>query len=105
MSIPVLKILDAVTVTGPGDTYRSGSGRRTIHTFQAIITGTGAITATVLIQSSLDAIHWGTLVTFTLSGNDSDSAIAAAEAPYEYYRVNVTAISGTGCAATMWIGG
>jgi hypothetical protein len=105
MSIPVLKILDAVTTTGPGETYRSGSGRRTIHTFQASITGTGAVSATILIQVSLDLIHWGTMVTFTLSGTTSDTSVAAAEAPYEYYRTNLTAISGTGCAATVWIGG
>jgi hypothetical protein len=79
--------------------------------FQAIVTGTGTVSATVLIQgSNEDATfqgtnaNWITLVTLsptgTTNGNDGNTVIGT----WRYVRSSVTAISGTGAAVQVIMG-
>lgn len=68
--------------------------------FQATVAGTGAVSATVLIQVSNDATNWITLATITLSGTNSATDGVAMSAAWGFVRGNVTAISGTGAAVT-----
>lgn len=70
------------------------------RTFQASVVGTGAVSATVLIQVSNDATNWITLATITLSGTTSATDGVAMSAAWGFARGNVTAISGTGAAVT-----
>src|ERR1700756_921962 len=74
--------------------------------FQAILTGTGAVTATIVIQVSNDdtfntspsTMSWcqTPLGTITLSGTNSVSDGFTSNATWKYVRAQVTAISGTG---------
>lgn len=66
-------------------------------TFQAIINGTGAITATVIIDCSNDGINACTTVlnTITLSGTTATSDGFATTASWKYVRARVTAVTGT----------
>ena len=92
------KLIDAQTTTGAGQAINlSGDA----HTFQATVTGTGAVSATVLVQCSNDGINWLTLGTSTLSGAVSATDGFATAAPWSFVRGNVTAISGTGAAVTV----
>lgn len=106
MPFNVSKLLDAVIVTGPGSTFVTdapatpglGSDRLS---FQAIIIGTGAVSATIQIEVSNDRTYWEVLHTITLSGTTSDHDGIADELPWAFVRGNVTAISGTGAAVTV----
>ncbi len=95
------KLLDAVLVTGAGASFAITSHGSNQKTFQAKVVGTGAVSATVLVQGSNDGTYWEDLNTFTLSGTTSDHDGWAHEAPWGAYRGNVSAISGTGAAVTL----
>lgn len=79
--------------------------------FQAIETGTGAVTATVIVQASNDeatykgdASNWITIATITLSGTTSTTDGFTTVAPWKYVRAGVTAISGTGATVKVLMG-
>ena len=74
---------------------------------QASVTGTGAVTATVVIQGSVDGITWAktALATITLSGTNADSDGVTIISPVKYIRANVTAITGTGATLLVTYNG
>lgn len=75
-------------------------------TFQATVAGTGAVTATVVIDCSNDGTYWCSTVlgTITLSGTTSSSDGFTTSAPWKYVRARVTAISGTGATVQVYMG-
>jgi hypothetical protein len=99
----IARLLAAVTATGAGSAFAvpAGTAKRT---FQATVAGTGAVTATVLVEITNDGTNWLTLGTITLSGTTSDSDGFAADAPWAQVRGNVSAVSGTGAAVTLIMG-
>jgi hypothetical protein len=97
----ISSLLTAATATGAGASFSSHTSKRT---FQATVTGTGAVTATVLIEASLNGTTWLTAGTITLSGTTSASDGFALDAPWGCFRANVTARSGTGAAVTVLTG-
>jgi hypothetical protein len=66
-------------------------------TFQAIVTGTGAVSATVDIEVSVfggsDPVNWQRLATIELSGNDSDSDGFEDTTAWPLSRANVVKLS------------
>lgn len=74
------------------------------RTYQAVVAGTGAVTATVAVYVSNDNSHWETLYTFSLSGTTSDSASQVAQHRWAFTKASVTAISGTGAVASCFVG-
>lgn len=71
---------------------------------QASVDGTGAVTATVVIDVSNDGVHWILAVaTITLSGTSTDSDGFLLDAPWTYVRARLTAITGTSAAAYVSI--
>ncbi len=89
------------TVTGSG-MYKDAPQ----SAFQATVQGTGAVTATVVIEASLDNLFWiaTPLGTITLSGTTSASDGFTTDAPWKYVRARITAISGTGAGVTVDMG-
>lgn len=75
-------------------------------TFQANVTGTGAVTATVVIDVSNDGTYWCSTVmgTITLSGTTSSTDGFTSAAPWKFVRARVTAISGTGATVQVYMG-
>lgn len=67
-------------------------------TFQASVTGTGLVTATVVIQAShLPDVHgWVDLGTITLGQTTQASDGFTSASSWPYFRAKITAISGTG---------
>jgi hypothetical protein len=93
-----------VTVTGAGNAIYKDSPHATFH---AVVTGTGAVTATVDIEVSNDGSTWVDTVagTITLSGTTSHAdGFTTTAAPWKFVRANVTAISGTGATVQVWMG-
>lgn len=75
-------------------------------TFQATVTGTGALTATVVIEASNDRTNWVAtpLGTISLSGNDSVSDGFTTDAPWKYVRARISALTGTGATVNVLMG-
>ena len=93
-----------VTTTGAGSWLYKDSPNAT---FQGTVVGTGAVTATITIEVSNDALYTVSTVagTITLSGTTSHSdGFVTSNAPWKYVRANVTAISGTGATVTVTMG-
>jgi P pilus assembly chaperone PapD len=93
-------LLNQVTGTGAGNASGGPSGK---NSYQATVTGTGAVTATVVVEVSNNGTNWITLGTLNLSGTNvaSDGIAPSNSARWEFSRGNVTAISGTGAAVTL----
>jgi hypothetical protein len=75
-------------------------------TFQATVVGTGAVTATVVLDVSNDGVYWVSTVlgTITLSGTTSSSDGFTTTAPWKFVRARVTAISGTNAIVQVYMG-
>lgn len=79
--------------------------------YQGIITGTGAVSATIVIQGTNEDAsftgsksNWVTLGTITLSGTTTASDGFTSTAPWKYSRASVTAISGTAATVEVIMG-
>lgn len=93
-----------VTTTGAGSFLYKDSPDAT---FQATVSGTGAVTATVTIEYSNDGTNViGTVGgTITLSGTTSATdGFTSQNAPWKFVRANVTSISGTGATVQVYMG-
>lgn len=100
----VLTLLNRVTAIGVGATYQNN--KSSPKNYQAMVTGTGAVSATVLVwganldPASTDAVAT-LLATFTLSGTTNASDGFYSFAGWQFVYGEVTAISGTGAAVTL----
>ena len=104
-------LLKSATTTGAGAAWnpRDTSAVATYvqHSFQAVGTTTaGSGAATVLIQVSNDGTNFITMGTITLTlGTSATSDGFAVANTYEYYRANVSVISGTNASVTVYMKG
>lgn len=74
-----------------------------VRVFHAKVVGTGAVTATVIVEVSLDNTTWITAATITLSGTTSAADGFTMDAPWRYVRARISAISGTGATVNCWM--
>jgi hypothetical protein len=79
--------------------------------FQAIVTGTGVVSATIAIQVCIEddtangvKSNWITMSTITLSGTTTATDGFTTIAPWRWVRANVSAISGTGATVQIIMG-
>jgi hypothetical protein len=104
-------LLSNATATGAGTAWNprdtSAVATYTQHSFQAVgstTASTGA--ATILIQVSNDGVNYITMGTITLVlGTSATSDGFAVANSYEYYRANLSAISGTNAKVTVYMKG
>lgn len=95
-------LLTGVTVTGAGSAVADGG---CAPSFEADLSGTGSVTATILIQGrNVASGLWVLLGTITLSGTTTASDGFASPARYMEYRANCTAITGTAATLTVVMG-
>lgn len=92
-------------VTTVSTSTAAGPANEGWKSFHAVLTGSGAISCTAKIQVSNDNTNFIDLATITLSGTTAVSDGFSGEAPWAYYRVDVTAISGTAASLTVTVGG
>jgi hypothetical protein len=69
--------------------------------FQATLTGSGAISATVIIEHSNDLLAWLPDETLSLSGSNSVSDGFSGSEAWAWTRARLTAITGTNAAITV----
>ena len=96
-----LQLLSSVTVTGAGSARPQSPAP---VTFQATVTGSGTVSATVAIEVSNDGDNFITLGTITLSGTTTATDGFASAANWSVVRANCTAISGTSAALSVVMG-
>lgn len=96
----VSNVVTGVTVTGTGAWVYKDAPKATI---QATVTGTGAVTATVVIDCSNDGVNACAtpLGTISLSGTTSSSDGFTTDAPWKFIRARTTAISGTSATVVV----
>lgn len=101
-----VRLLSAVTTTTTGTASDMKGIINDERNFTAKVAGTGAVTATVLVQVSNtpDTDSFFTLATITLSGTTSAADGFVSDESWQYVRGKVTAISGTGAAVTLTMG-
>lgn len=96
----VRDLLQNATTTVTGDWKFKDAPKVAI---QGTVVGTGAVSATIVVEVSNDATYAVTtpLGTITLSGTTSNSDGFTTDAPWKYLRGRITAISGTN--ATVYL--
>lgn len=91
------------TTTGKGVKFNAPNNFP-IRKVQADISGTGAVTATIIVDGrSLDKSTWAPEFTITLSGTTTDSYRGSLTDNGAEYRARITAISGTGATVSVWM--
>jgi hypothetical protein len=104
-------LLSNATTTGAGDAWHPrdvpATNTYNFHSFQAAgATSASTGAATVLIEVSNDGTNYITMGTITLTlGTSSTSDGFAVINTWEYYRANVSAISGTGATVSVYMKG
>lgn len=96
-----IPLFTARATTGTGTTREAPGPGATV---QAVVTGTGAVSSTVVIQVSNNGTNWLDLGTLTLSGTTAATQGLALNAHWVYIRGNITALSGTSAAVTVTMG-
>lgn len=95
-------LVGATTVQSGPSTFKTAPK----STFQAVVQGTGALTATVIIDASNDGDNWiaTPLGTITLSGNDVVNDGFTTDAPWKFVRARVTVLTGTNATVNVKMG-
>jgi hypothetical protein len=101
-------LLQPTTVTGAQSSC-GPDARYQVKSFQGMVTGSGSLSATLLVQASNMTTptlngHWVTLGTITLSGSTAVSDGFASEAPWQWYRGNVQSMSNASAVAQILVG-
>lgn len=101
------KIMDAVTSASTGQVFNLDDLNASNILIQATVVGTGAVTANVIIEFSLDGIGWlsDSTSTLSLSGTSVATSSFNSIGNWSLIRARCTAISGTGAALTVTLGG
>lgn len=102
MNVRPLEILRTTSASKVGDKF--GPFENSGSTFQASVEGSGALTATVVIEVSNDGKNFLPLGTITLAGNNAVSDGFASSAPWAFFRAKTTALTGTNAVATAHAG-
>jgi len=98
----VATLLDGVLEATTSDPIAFNQGKDT--TFLAVVTGTGAVTGTVVIEGSHDGETYITLDTLAMDGTTTDNDFGTTVGQmWPYMRADCTAITGTGAAITVTI--
>lgn len=99
--IPLLRNANAATT---GRSFDVTDGLVEERTLQASVTGSGSVSATVLVEVSNDNGQFLPLATITLSGTGSASDGFTSKARWGFLRATVTDISGTGAMVNCTAG-
>jgi hypothetical protein len=78
--------------------------KRPKRTFQATVSGTGSVSATINVLVSNDGTNFLALGTITLTGTGTASDGFVSDAPWQFVRADVSAISGTSAVVNVVMG-
>lgn len=95
-------------VTGTGATTGTSKNMQLLRsnkTFHLVVAGTGAVTAAATIYASNNDIDFLAVATLNASGTTRASDGVVIDATWTSMRVDLTAVTGTGAVAEVFIGG
>jgi hypothetical protein len=97
--VPSSGVTTTTSITNTGWKFKDAP----LSAIQATVTGTGAVSATIVIYGSNDGVNAvsTSLGSITLSGTTSSSDGFITNAPWKYIQAIVTAISGTGASVNV----
>lgn len=96
-----IDMLKSATAPAVGDRI---SGQPKDRTFQATVSGTGAVTASVVIEASNDANGWLSAGTITLSGTDLASDGFPSTTMWSHVRARLVSVTGVGAKVDVTMG-
>lgn len=94
-------LLDGATTVSAGPSISGAYVAK--FSAQAFVVGTGAVSATVIIEGTNNDVDWVTIATLNLTGTTRATDGGVAETLWSKIRGRVSAISGTGAAVTVSI--
>lgn len=99
---PIIFFNTPLTATGSETVQVDWSDRHPYRIYEAYVTGTGAVAATVELYGSTNGTYFPAtpFATITLSGTTSSADNFTSTAPYQHVKAVVTSITGTGAAVT-----
>ena len=97
----VFGFFTAATTTSFTLPVMSGAGA----IIQGVVSGTGAVSAAITFNVSLDGQNWVPLSTMSLTGTTSATDGFVVNAHWVYMQAVITAVTGTGAGLTLMIGG
>lgn len=97
VKVEKVKALDGVTGTTTSAGVRMAADK---STHIGAVSGSGAVSGTILVEGSADGLAYHTLATLTISGANYAAASAVETKKMPYTRHDLTAVSGT---ANSWI--
>jgi hypothetical protein len=100
----VSKLIDSSAIVTTGAGVYAPNVQEFARTFQAVVSGTGAVTASLTIDASLDNVNFITIGRIDLTGTTSATDGFSAYANWAFYRANLTAITGTSALVTVLMG-
>lgn len=99
-----ISLLSPATVAATGPVYDGPWNEARRGMVQAVITGTGAVSATVTVQGSNNGVNWTTVGTaMSLSGSAADTKTQAVDYPWAQIRAVSSALSGTGATVSAYL--
>lgn len=87
--------------TGANTLAQAAASKVTTWTHSATLTGTGAVSATILVEGSNDNAAWFTLCTLSPTGTTSATDAITGLSATLHIRHRCTAITGTGASASV----
>jgi len=94
-------MISGATTTTTGDVFDLAVDN---STYQATVTGTGAVSATIEIYVSNDRTHWILGRTITLAGTTTHTDGGGIVLKWNFVRADITAISGTDATVSVSAG-
>ena len=101
MTIAILA--DKQTVVGPCLTVNTNPNANTDgrRGFQALVTGTGPVSATIEVSGCIIKDRPIRIATITLSGTDAATDATDDSFPWEYYTAEITVLTGVNASVTI----
>lgn len=96
------RLLNAVATVSVGNAFVF-SPNLPVRAHQAVLNGASAVSATVVVSGSNDAVKWIPLGTLDLTAASSTLGLITT-APWVFERGEITAISGAGATVTLTVG-
>lgn len=100
---PAAGVIPAGSQSVQPSSWASGTGPGS-QTYQLIVLGTGAVSATAQIMVSNDGINWSPGPSIPASGSGTAIGVGSGTQPWAYVTAYVTKISGTGATAQIVMG-
>ena len=99
-----ITLLPAGTTAATGPVFDGPWNEARRGMVQAVITGTGAVSATVTLQGSNNGVNWTTVGSaMSLSGTTSDTKTQAVDYPWAQLRAVSSTLSGTGATVSAYL--